>query len=609
MNPHPSFFRYLFPAIFVCLGYSWSLPGSADHNGFKDHPSPYLQQHAEDAVHWQLLNNDVFTHALKQDKLLFISSGYAACYWCHRMREDTFANPAIGELINRHFVAILLDRELEPELDHWLQGFMEQQRGFGGWPVSVILTPDGKPLASFSYTPQAEFQGTLQRFLQDWTDKRPALQQRAEQNYQRLSEQNTLPETPEKTNLQSWLGAFLEQVNKLADEDYGGFGDQEKFPYLPQLAALLTLQQINPDPAVKTFLDTSFAAMIGGGLRDHLGGGFFRYTDDRDWTSPHYEQMLYTQALIAPLMLRFGTEYKQPVYVRTGQETLLAMIGNFQREDGLFRASLFATDDSGKQGGYYLWQAKELQQILGVDAGRVLNLFDVQDEDAPVLPFIMAQGEAAQTIRQRLLAEREQRTLQSDDKALLGWNALALSALAAGYGLDEQIQQAGAKLAAPLLKLAEHRHYPRLLGEQGYAEATLADQVYLAQGLADWGQVVQDQRYREAARDLVMVIYKQYYTQGWQVLRDNPLVGNLQRALIADTQLPSPSALWLKLAWELGDAGSELQRQAEQVAAVLPQDLQVQAFFHATHTAVLVAQRYQQLQQPQSQSRPGGEGQ
>jgi hypothetical protein len=579
----------------ICLSFLLNASVWAAHSAFKDHPSPYLQQHADDAIHWQRFDEAVFAQAVKQDKLLFISSGYSACYWCHRMREDTFSSPGVGALVNADFISVLLDRELEPELDQWLQRFMEQQRGFGGWPVSVILTPDGKPLASFSYTPEQEFSETLQRFLRDWADNRPALQERAAQNHQALVLNNKTVDAPENTDLQRWLEAFLQQVNKLADQEYGGFGDQEKFPYLPQLSALLTLQQINPDPAVQDFLETSFAAMIGGGLRDHLGGGFFRYADDRDWTAPHYEQMLYTQALIAPLLLRFGEAYKQPVYVRTARETLLAMIRNFRRDDGLFRASLFATSEQGRQGGYYLWQAQDLQRILGqANADRIINLLG---ERETILPFILAQGETAQDIRQQLLAERNRRLLKTDDKALLGWNALALSALAAGYELDTQIQQAGQTLAQQLLALTTEQRYPRLLAEREYTATTLTDQVYLAQGLADWGRAVQDTRYSAAARRLLLTIHRDYYAQGWQYMQNNPLLGTLNQALIADSQLPSASALWLKLAWALSGSADELQQKAEQVAALLPENLQAQAFFHATHTATLVEQRYQQLQQ------------
>lgn len=600
MSIRPSFLRYGLSTAFICLSYLWVSLLWAANTPLKDHPSPYLQQHADDAIHWQLLNEAVFTQAQQQDKLLFISSGYAACYWCHRMREDSFSDAAVGKLINDDFISVLLDRELEPELDQWLQTFMEQQRGFGGWPISVILTPDGKPLASFSYTPAAEFGSTIQRFLSDWATNRERLQERATQNWQALNTragQADGAEAPENTDLQSWLGVFLQQVNKLADEDYGGFGDQEKFPYLPQLSALLTLQQINPNAAVQDFLDTSFAAMIGGGLRDHLGGGFFRYTDDRDWTAPHYEQMLYTQALIAPLLLRFGTEYKQPVYIRTAQETLLAMITNFRRDDGLFRASLFATSEEGKQGGYYLWQADELQKILGEDASRIINL---RGDSETILPFVLVQPDTAQNIRARLLTERNKRHLQVDDKALLGWNGLALSALTAGYELDVKIQQAGQQLAAQLLALTKEQRYPRLLGDTGYVATTLADQVYLAQGLADWGEVVQSEAYLNAARQLLLRIHRDYYAAGWQYIQDNPLLGTLNRALIADSQLPSPSALWLRLAWQLAESGSDLQQQADAVAVTLPENLQAQAFFHATHTATLVEQRYRQLQGEQN---------
>ncbi len=592
----------------------------AANNLLANQPSAYLRSHAEDTVQWQLFSTDAFQQARQKQKPILISSGYQACYWCYRMKEDSFKNRVLGSMINESFIPILLDRELEVETDQWLQRFMEQQRGFGGWPLTVILTPDGKPLAGFSYTPAEAFTSTLKRFIQDWQRDPQTIIERATQNQQSLqsgqpqeannqdgSEQN--PIIPIGTLLQS----LLQQLGNAADVDYGGFGEREKFPHVPQLNALFELQQLNPDPALQNFMQTTLAAMIGGSLRDHLGGGFFRYSDDRDWGQPHYEKMLYTQALLAPLLIRAGTRWQQPVYVHTGVETLRSMIAAFQREDSYFHSSLSAVNAAGKSGGYYLWTSGQLGEVLSdKERSKVFNLLG--EEATLILPFLIAQGTEKQSMRGTLLTARSQRKQSVDDKALTGWNGLALSALATGSQLDARVQQAGTKLAAKLLQLSQQDFIPQLADQHlannkrsnartdntnktSVKAASLADQVYLAKGLTDWGRQQQKTVYLTAAAQLLLNIYHHYYRpNGWVYSENNPLLGTLIRPHLPDSQLPSTSALWLQTARTL--LTTELVAHKTQLATAIAKvetqpnsELTEQAFYHASYIAQQVKQQ------------------
>ena len=395
----------------------------------------------------------------------------------------------------------------------------------------------------------------------------------------------------------------MQQLSNASDNDYGGFGEQEKFPHAPQLNALFELQQLNPDPALRDFLQTTLAAMVGGSLRDHLGGGFFRYSDKRDWGQPHYEKMLYTQAMLAPLFIRAGITWRQPVYVRTGTETLLSMINDFQRDDGYFRSSLSAVSTAGKSGGYYLWTNAQLAEVLNdKQHGKVLNMLG--DEATLILPFLLAQGVEKQNMKNALLAAREQRQLSVDEKALTGWNGLVLSALAAGSMLDPNIKQAGEKLAEKLLSLSQHNPIPQLAvqkSKDSAQTASLSAQVYLTKGLADWGRQQQEPRYLKAAAKSLLQIKQHYYRKhGWVYSENNPLLGTLIRPHLPDTQLPSASALWIQtarilLTTRLPDYKERLSIAMAEVETQPDSGLTEQAFYHASYIAQRVKQQIMQV--------------
>ncbi len=573
----------------LCLCLLPLLSHAAHNTVLRDHPSPYLRTHADDSIHWNIFSATAFEQAKTSGKPILISSGYSSCYWCHKMKQDTFSNKTVGETVNAGFIPIIVDRELEPEVDAYLQTIMEQQRGFGGWPLTVMLTPDALPIGGFNYTKADEFNATLQRFLNDWATNKTSIQEKAQVKANTLEQQRNAARTvADTTTPVEVLQAFLQHVSGAGDEEYGGFGDQEKFPNLPQLSALFTLHQLKPDKDLYAFLQTSLAALIGGGLRDHLGGGFFRYTDDRRWTHPHYEQMLYTQVLAAPLLIRAGVEFKQPAYLQAGREALLHTLTAFRRDDGLLRAGLSAVGGDGTAGGYYLWKPEQLSATVGKDwQNSVHNLLG--EEADKVLPFVTVQGDAGKALREKLLSERRVRPLSSDDKALLGWNGLALNAFATAKELDPELQQAGEKLAAQLLALTKQDTLPRLIGEPAAGEAQFADRVYLAYGLAAWGKANEQTHFTDAARQLLHDTYQRYYDgKGWVQSEANPLLGEIAVPVIADSQLPSPSALWLVTAWQVVDQDPVLRKIVEEISAILPNALRDNAFFHATHIAALV---------------------
>ena len=561
--------------------------------------SPYLRAHADDAVTWRAFTKQAFKEAKRLDKPILLTSGYLSCYWCHRMAEDSFRQKSIGSVINQRFIPVLLDRELEPEVDAYLQAFMTQQRGFGGWPLTVILTPEGTLIAGFSYQPAETLLKTLSSFDSSWTTQRSTVEASATAKVSRLKSSMSAKESIRPVNIKTFLNNFLQQTERIADNDFGGFGQTEKFPFAPQLATLLTVDSVQQDPQLRSFLDTTLQAMLGGGLRDHIGGGFFRYSDTREWSAPHFEQMLYTQALLAPLLHQAGKQWGKPTYIEASREVLLSMIRFFQRDDGLFRAALSAVSKQGTAGGYYLWTEKELRQLLGRQFSSIYPL--PLGGQSQYLPLILASGNTRLGIRTRLLKSRDTRQLKTDEKALLGWNGLALSALAQGIELSPVIQSAGERLFKQLQSLLDSSELPRLIDNDAAGAAQLADQAYLALGLYDWARATDNRAILKELVSRLNDLYQRYYLAGnWQAATDKPLIGKLRSPALVDNELPSPTGVWLHLASQLlggsftaetkaeRDAVEALQLALSEVRKQLPDTLEDNAFFHGTTLTALL---------------------
>ncbi|MGA7983342.1 MAG: DUF255 domain-containing protein [Chromatiaceae bacterium] len=560
---------------------------SASANALAGSPSPYLAMHGEDPVDWRPWGPEVFEQARAQNKPIFVSSGYFACHWCHVMQRESYRNPAIAALLNRHFIPVKVDRELRPALDTFLIGFVERTAGQAGWPLNVFLTPEGYPLIGLTYSPPTQFEALLQRVAKLWAEERAdlkALARRAAQ--ERIREPGGGgPNLPDSYSPARLAGALKRQSLQLGDRLTGGFGHQSRFPMAPNLMALLALQARTPDPELEELLRLTLDSMMRFGLRDHLGGGFFRYTVDPAWHSPHFEKMLYSQALLATLYLRGADVLQRPTYRDVARETLDFMLRDMQGRDGGFIASLSAVDDKGIEGGYYLWDPAELTRLLDPDQRRLLirvwGLDGPSPHEAGSLPIpvltpeqaavelrlIPEEGErlAAQA-RVVLLAARDRRRLPRDDKQLAGWNGLALSALAVGSQRlgNDSYRNAASRLRDYLAQsLWDGERLHRARSDRGWiGEATLGDYAYVAQGLRDWGRVSGSQADLDLSRLLVRCAWELFYDRGWRLSADSLLPAIPAEPAIPDSPLPSPAAVILALSLETGDEGLQAKAQA-----------------------------------------------
>ncbi|MCG6966270.1 MAG: DUF255 domain-containing protein [Chromatiaceae bacterium] len=590
----------------------WVLAGPvlALENQLRDHPSPYLAMHGNDPVAWQEWGPAALELARKEGRLLFISSGYFSCHWCHVMQRESYRNAKIADILNTYFVPVKVDRELNGALDAYLIDFVEKTQGHAGWPLNVFLTPEGYPLIGMTYLPPERFQQALQRLNTTWQDERGQMRNLARRTLLQLMlnrEQVAEVEPLSGPVLQQDL---LRQALSIADTMEGGFGDQNKFPMTPQLLALLDLQAAAPNQQLAEFLTLTLDKMAGEGLRDHLAGGFFRYTVDPSWQVPHFEKMLYTQAQLAEVYLRAAQVLGRDDYAEVAHDTLQFVSREMTGPQGGYVASFSAVDGAGEEGGVYLWTVDQLHAVLGEAdtalARRYWRMQDLAPLDGGHLPRrgeSLAQIAAATgqteadlaariaSIRARLLAVRGQRVLPVDRKELAGWNGLMLAAFAqAAKRWDDPLFRDAAKRTRDFLKdrLWDGQRLRRALAnDQPLGEASLEDYAYVAYGMDRYAELSHDPVDRTLVAALLHLAWQRYQGPGGWRMDDQPLLPGLgEEPAMAEGALPAPSAVLIRLAAH-SDA-PDLVEKALAAADLARQQAQAEPFWYAGHHAALL---------------------
>ena len=614
---------WLWPLILLVA--AGARPGWA--NALRDHPSPYLAMHGEDPVAWRTWDQDALNRARREQKLLFISSGYFACHWCHVMQAESYQNPGIAAFLNRHFIPVKVDRELRPALDAYLIEFVRRTRGHAGWPLNVFLSPSGHPVAGTTYLPADRFMGYLQRLQALWTDDSAGLEKLARRAAVALNAASPQGGRLDAGRVAEHGRRFVARSLSIANDMSGGFGQQAKFPSTPQLRVLLQRQAAQPNPEVAEFLQLTLEQMAGQGLRDHLGGGFFRYTVDPGWQVPHFEKMLYDNVQLAQLYLQAAAVLGEPAYEGVARDTLDFLLQDMWYAPGAFISSLSAVDEQGVEGGYYLWDDATLVSLLSEEELKVVRLtWDTQAPapfEAGYLPRQAATpAEIAKTLslpeprmrkhlatlHRKLRQERRRRNLPRDTKLLAAWNGLALTVLADAARLPggEEYRRHGEQLREYLGRALWDGNALRRAtdGRQAVGSASLEDYAYVAWGLLAWARLSGDARDYQLTKRMLHAAWQRFHTpRGWRRAAE-PLLPLIPRgAILADGPLPSPSAIILDislaLAKQIGD-----EELSENALAVLARDypqLASSPFAHATHIGVLL--RYADLLTAESVSR------
>ena len=479
-------------------------------NRLADATSPYLLQHASNPVDWWPWTSEAFAEAKRRDVPVLLSVGYAACHWCHVMAHESFEDPATAEIVNNLTVAIKVDREERPDVDAVYMEATQAMTGQGGWPMTVFCTPDGEPFYCGTYFPKPHFQRLVQAVSQAWRDQRDDVVKQGRAVVEALGGGRSLPAGQPLDA--ATLDAAAASLRQGFDARHGGFGGAPKFPPSMVGEFLLRYHARTGDPSVLAMVGATCEAMARGGMYDQLAGGFARYSVDAGWVVPHFEKMLYDNALLLRLYTHLWRASGLPLASRVADETAAFLIRDLGTAEGGFASALDA-DTDGEEGLTYVWTREQigdgwLADLLGVtEAGTFEHGMSVlqlrRDPDDP------ARWEAAKT---RLLAARAQRPQPSrDDKVVAAWNGLAIAALAEHGVLTGATPSLDAAVRAAELLQERHLVDGRLRrtsrdGRVGANAGVLEDYGCVAEALCVLHQVTGEARWLSAAGDLLDVV-------------------------------------------------------------------------------------------------------
>ncbi len=507
-------------------------------NRLIDSGSPYLLQHANNPVDWYPWGPEALERARRENKPIFVSVGYSTCYWCHVANRTLYSNPEIAALMNRWFVNIKVDREQRPDLDAVYMLATTLMTGRGGWPNNVFLTPELKPFFAGSYFPPEDddlgrpgFVRILRTIQADWTDRRQALEQIADNATKAMHEAQRLRAAEARpVDTAAWLETARANLRADFDARHGGFQalqrDGAKFPHEPLLAMLIADVRVNRDRDALGMLVATLDAMALGGIHDHLGGGFHRYAVESSWSVPHFEKMLYNNAQLLRIYAEAWQLTRQPRYrhvaLRIGEYLLRRLAAP---EGGFYTAEDAEVD--GEEGGSYLWTAEEIEHALGADAARAfLSVYQLtrlaaqREADAlegvtrgalrarvPAPPGALSMALAKE--RARLLAVRDARAQPArDEKLIVGLNGLAIDALAAaGQILGKPEYLKSAERAARRIWMLAYDAKARRLRHEAYrgtarGDGFLEDYALFGNGLVSLADATGNARWRERAARL-----------------------------------------------------------------------------------------------------------
>ncbi len=551
--------------------------------------SPYLLQHAHNPVDWHPWGPEALDRARAEDKPIFLSIGYSACHWCHVMERESFEHADVAEVLNAQFVPVKVDREERPDLDEIYMEAVQALTGRGGWPMSVWLTPDLKPFYGGTYFPRENGRGMpgflplLRRIAELWRSQRDELEAQAAELLQEVGRQGRL-EPGRAMAGPEFFEAALGDLRRSFDPRWGGFGGAPKFPQHMAIELILRRGTVADRAMAVRTLD----AMWEGGMYDHLGGGFARYSVDTQWLVPHFEKMLYDNALLARCYLLAFQATGEARYAAIARGTLDYLLRDLRDASGGFHSSEDA-DSEGAEGKFYVFTPAEIEEVLGAEDGaRLCAAYGVTakgnfEQGASVLHRFSAPrpdeaGEARlEPLRHRLLAHRDRRIRPGkDDKVLAGWNGLALSALALAFQVlgDRAYLDAAEACAGFLCRELWRDGLLLRVWRRGQAQtpAFLEDHAALANGLVDLFEADFDPawlRWAEAIVDTMRARFEDRQDGGFFTTREGQADIVVRQKPGFDNAVPSGNTLAAQALLRLGAhlEREDLVRSAEATLA------------------------------------------
>jgi len=584
--------------------------------------SPYLLQHAHNPVDWYPWGEEAFARARREDKPILLSIGYSTCHWCHVMEEESYSDAEVGKILNENFIAIKVDREERPDIDHVYMQAAQMMTGSGGWPLNIIMTADKRPFFASTYLPKHTRFGRIglielaEQVHELWQHDRAKLLQPAGRLIAALNRMN-VPETEEILLNKTVIGRTFDELAQSFDVEHGGFSGAPKFPSPHKLLFLLRYWHQTGKKEALDMVEKTLAAMRAGGMFDQIGFGFHRYSTDDHWLLPHFEKMLYDQAM---LIMAYAQAYQatgKVEYADTVHEIITYVLRDMRAADGGFYSAEDA-DSEGEEGKFYVWTTKELEAVLGKDDAAFAasafgiavngNMHDEATGKATgnnVLhlahpPASEQDKVRLEDLRKKLFAARERRIHPfRDDKILTDWNGMMIAALAiAGRSLNEPAYSRAARKAADFLLQHLRRKDGRLLhrfreGKAGL-DAHLDDYAFLVQGLIELYETDFDTHDLRMAIDLNTEMLKHFRApEGGLYFTANDAEGLLVRPMDAyDGAIPSGNSIAMmnlvRLARMTGNTELE-QRAAEIIHAFSKEVSRLPSAFASMMSAFMFA--------------------
>ncbi len=571
--------------------------------------SPYLLQHADNPVDWFPWGEAAFTKAREEDKPIFLSIGYSTCHWCHVMAHESFEDPEVAALMNETFVNIKVDREERPDVDNLYMTVCQMLTRQGGWPLTIVMSPDKRPFYAGTYFPKHSRFGRpgmmdlVPQIKRLWAEQRHELIESAQNITEALRGHSV--QTPGADLGPGDLARAYQQLAGQFDPQYGGFGEKPKFPTPHNLTFLLRHWQRAGEPHALDMVERTLQAMRRGGIYDHIGLGFHRYATDREWLLPHFEKMLYDQAMLAMVYLETYQATGQAQYAATAREIFTYVLRDMTAPEGGFYSAEDA-DSEGEEGKFYVWHAEEIRRVLDEDAAAlIIRAYNVTEEgnfheeatglrtganvlhlraplDALAASFDMAEDTLRarlESAQKQLFAAREERIHpHKDDKILTDWNGLMIAALAKGARiLDDSTYAEAAERAAAFILAQMRTPEGRLLhryraGESGIP-GMLDDYAFFIWGLLELYETTFEAAHLQTALALNDALTAHFWDAETGGFYTTPGDGEdlpVRRKEVYDGATPSGNSVAMLNLLRLGriTGESELEERAAQLGRV-----------------------------------------
>ena len=507
-------------------------------NELKYADSPYLLQHKDNPVEWRMWKKETFEKAKKENKLIFLSIGYSTCHWCHVMEKESFENEEIAKILNENFISIKVDREEMPDIDKYYQKVYQlMNKRAGGWPLTIIMTPDMKPFYAATYIPPhfSQFGPGLKEILlsisKDWRENPQKIEKIAD-NFMEYFRQNEYKKPPVERIDSDLIDKIVTQAKEMYDLQYGGTKGAPKFPMEYTLDLLIDIYLITKDYAIKQILDVTFEKMAKGGIFDQVEGGFYRYSVDAKWEVPHFEKMLYNNANLPFEYLRWYEVTKNPLYKEVAFRSLDEFLDRYRDENALFYSASNA-DSEGVEGKYFVFEYDEVKKAFsGFDnKDELLEYFGIRkygNFNGKNNPTI--QGEKPRNYKKALEKLKEIRKTKVfpfiDTKKITAWNAMMVTALFKAGKFEEKYKKEAYKTLNALLKIMYSNgklYHSYNKDETNKKEALLEDYAWLLKALIAAYEDSFDKKYLIISEKLLKQV-KEFKKEGIWFMNKNHTV-------------------------------------------------------------------------------------